>query len=78
MKKVSTNKNQRDVPDEYDFSKGVRGKYAAKYAAGTNVVVLPPDLARAFPTTEAVIGALRELVNVAQNTVGKAPQRKSS
>ena len=44
---------------EYDFSGGVRGKYAARYAQGTNVVVLDPDVAEAFPTPKAVNDALR-------------------
>lgn len=50
-----------DIRPEYDFSGGVRGKYAARYAAGTNVVVLDPDVAREFPTSEEVNKALREL-----------------
>ena len=45
--------------DEYDFSKGVRGKYAARYAKGSNVVVLDPDVAAEYPTAEAVNEALR-------------------
>jgi hypothetical protein len=45
---------------QYDFSGGVRGKYADRYARGTNVVVLDPDVAAAFPTAEAVNEALRE------------------
>jgi len=44
---------------EYDFSKGVRGKHAAKYAQGTNVVVLEPDVARDFPSAEEVNETLR-------------------
>ena len=44
---------------EYDFSKGVRGKHAAQYAEGTNVVVLEPDVAREFRTTEQVPHARR-------------------
>ena len=48
--------------DEYDFSKGVRGKYAKRYARGTNVVVLEPDVADAFPTARAVNAALRKLL----------------
>jgi hypothetical protein len=36
--------------DEYDFSGGVRGKYASRFARGSNVVVLKPDVAEAFPT----------------------------
>ena len=49
---------------EYDFSKGVRGKYAKQYAEGTNVVVLEPDIAREFPTAESVNQALRSLIPV--------------
>lgn len=48
--------------DEYDFSGGVRGKYVDRYAAGTNFVVVDPDPAEAFPTSEAVNAALRELL----------------
>ena len=49
---------------EYDFSRGVRGKYAMKYAAGTNVVVLDPDVARTFPNSKSVNRALRGLVEI--------------
>ena len=52
---------KQDMRSEYDFSGGVRGKYAARYAAGSNVVVLDPDVAAKFPTSEAVNDALREL-----------------
>jgi len=44
---------------EYDFSKGKRGKYAAKYARGTNVVRLEPDVAALFPDSKSVNKALR-------------------
>jgi hypothetical protein len=41
-----TKKNQdSDMRDEYDFSAGLRGKYAKRYAEGTNVMVLDPDVA---------------------------------
>lgn len=49
-----------DMLDEYDFSGGVRGKYAERYGAGTNVVMLDPDVAAAFPNERAVNEALRE------------------
>ena len=49
-----------DIRTEYDFSAGVRGKYSERYAQGTNVVVLDPDVAAAYPTAEAVNQALRE------------------
>ncbi len=66
MKKASNKKSDRDMLKEYDFSKGAGGKYAQRYAEGSNVVVLPPDLAQAFPTSEAVTDALRGLVSLAQ------------
>jgi len=47
---------------EYDFSKGVRGKYAARYAEGTNLVLLAPDVAAEFPTATAVNKALRDVI----------------
>jgi hypothetical protein len=47
---------------EYDFSKGVRGKYAKRYAAGTNVVLLDADVVKAFPTSAAVNRALRSVI----------------
>ena len=46
---------------EYDFTKGVRGKFAERYAEGANVVVLDPDVAALFPTSKAVNDALRAL-----------------
>jgi hypothetical protein len=51
---------------EYDFSKGVRGKHAARYAEGTNVVVLEPDVARDFRTTEEVNETLRAVSKLLQ------------
>ncbi len=81
MKKASNRKSDPDMLNEYDFSKGVRGKYAQRYAEGTNVVVLPPDLAEAFPTAEAVHEALRGLVSLAEkvrkNSPRKRPARRS-
>ncbi len=53
---------QPDIRDEYDFSGGVRGKYAARFAQGSNVVVLDPDVAAAFKTREAVNDALRDQI----------------
>ena len=50
----------------YDFSNGVRGKYAARFKQGTNLVVLEPDVQKAFPNSGAVNKALRDLIKVAQ------------
>ncbi len=54
----------RDMLEEYDFSKGVRGKYAKRYAEGTNVVVIEPDIAKFFPNHDAVNKALRSLTEI--------------
>ncbi len=50
---------------EYDFCGGVRGKYVSKYRTGTNVVLLDPELAQAFPDSKSVNNALRALVAIA-------------
>lgn len=49
-----------DMRDEYDFSAGVRGKYAQRYAEGTNVVVLDPDVAAKVKSSDEVNRILRE------------------
>ena len=54
---------------EYDFSRGIRGKYSERYAAGRNIVVLSPDVVEAFPDSQAVNDALRALVAIAQQSV---------
>ena len=48
--------------DEYDFSAGVRGKYAERYAKGTNAAVLDPDVAKVYPDSQAANKALRDLI----------------
>ena len=50
------------MSEEYDFSGGSRGDYAERYREGTNVVVLEADVARAFPDSDSVNTALRELL----------------
>jgi len=49
---------------EYDFSRGVRGKYARRYHENSNIVVLEPDVAERFPNSEAVNQALRTIVKI--------------
>lgn len=51
---------QPEMRDEYDFSGGERGKYAKRFEAGSNVVVLDPDVASEFKTRQAINDALRE------------------
>jgi hypothetical protein len=70
MKKL-TKKRQEMLP-QYDFSHGVRGKYAKRFAAGTNLVVLSPDVAKVFPDSVAVNEALRTLVKIANRKVHRA------
>ena len=48
---------------EYDFSKGVRGKYAERFEKRTNLVLLEPEVARYFPTARAVNRALKSLIS---------------
>jgi len=61
MKK--TNKDP-DMLDEYDFSKGIRGRYAKRYAAGTNIVAIDPDVAEYFPDHDTVNQSLRSLISI--------------
>ncbi|MBE9016356.1 hypothetical protein C7Y66_05530 [Chroococcidiopsis sp. CCALA 051] len=78
MKKDVNREMDDDLRPEYDFSQmagGVRGKYIERYQAGTNLVLLDPDVAQAFPSEDAVNEALRLLMKIAQrqpanNSVG--------
>ena len=72
MKKPPTKRRPREMRAEYDFSAGVRGKYVDRYRRGTNVVLLDPELADAFPDSKSVNDALRALVAIA----GRAEARK--
>jgi hypothetical protein len=62
MKKAAETEPDPDMADEYDFSNGVRGKYADRFPIGSKVVVIAPDVARVFPDSKAVNRALRRLV----------------
>ncbi|MEH1830291.1 hypothetical protein [Nostoc sp.] len=69
MKREVENKMEDELLSEYDFAQmegGVKGKYVERYRAGTNLVLLDPDVAQAFPNDAAVNGALRMLIQVAQ------------
>lgn len=57
-------RKDRDMLEEYDFSKGIQGKYAKRYAEGTNVVVIEPDDAKYFPDHDSVNKALRTLTEI--------------
>jgi hypothetical protein len=72
MKKAARAKRDPDLLAEYDFSQGVRGKYSQRYAEGTNIVVLSPDVMEFFPDSDAVNAALRVLVDIARKSATKA------
>jgi len=61
----NTSPENDELREEYDFAqmKGVHGKYAAQYHEGTNLVLLAPDVAAKFQTSDAVNEALRRLLH---------------
>jgi hypothetical protein len=63
---------------EYDFSKGVRGQTYQRYAEGSNIVVLDPDIAKAFPNAVAVNDALRVLVRLTKSKHARPRRRKTA
>ena len=72
MKKETDAEMEDDLRPEYDFAKlkgGVKGKYVERYKAGTNLVLLAPDVSEAFPTEESVNEALRLLIRIAKTSV---------
>jgi hypothetical protein len=80
MKKESAVKHADDMRKQYDLSKlpgGVRGKYYRRATAGTNLVLIEPDLSTVFPDSEAVNRALRVLAEAAAQTVGASRRRRS-
>ena len=67
-----------DLRPEYDLEQllenGVRGKYVEKYEAGTNLILLAPDVAKAFPNEEAVNEALRLVIKLTKIQKKVEPQ----
>jgi hypothetical protein len=72
MKKATKPRRDPDMLDEYDFSKGVRGKYVKRFAKGSNVVVLSPDVAEVFKDSDSVNEILRALVKIVRK---KSPKK---
>ncbi len=62
-----------EILPEYDFSRASRNKYASRYAAGSAVVVLEPDVAAAFPSSGEVNEALRALAGIIQKRRSRRP-----
>ena len=57
----------KDMLSEYNFSRGVRGKYSKRYAEGSNIIVLSPDVSAVFRDSISVNEALRSLMKVASS-----------
>ena len=72
MKKTSMKMANQDIPEmkRDELGKGVRGKYLKHFMQGSNVVVLQPEIQKAFPTSEAVNKALASMLAFAQETQG--------
>jgi hypothetical protein len=68
-KKTEKRKKRDELRKDYNLAElrgGVRGKYTARYKAGTNLVLLSPDIAEHFPDDRSVNLALRKLIRVAK------------
>ena len=71
MNQEPINEPDDDMRNEYDFSGGVRGKYVGRFADGSNVVVLDPDVASVFTDSESVNQALRALATIIEKQTQK-------
>ena len=79
MKKASAKKLDDDLRPEYDLSQlkgGVRGKYYRQAIAGTNLVLIEPELAKVFPDAESVNRALRFLADTAEAVASPVRRRR--
>ena len=80
MRRKSAKKIDDELRPEYDLSQlkgGVRGKYYKRAMAGTNLVLIEPALAKAFPDTDSVNRALRLLLDAASSAAMPPRQRRS-
>ena len=67
---MSKESKDETMQAEYNFSNGVRGKYAKRFHQESNIIVLDPDMAERFPNSEAVNRALRSLVYIQERKLG--------
>jgi hypothetical protein len=63
---LKNNELDPEMLEEYDFTKGVRGRYTERFGNCANVVVLDPDVAEVFTDSESVNQALRALTEIIQ------------
>lgn len=71
MRKDKVSDELRPEYRREDLGQGVRGKYFEAYQKGTNLVLLSPDVAKVFPTEDAVNEALRSMINIAKKSTGR-------
>jgi len=71
MKKAKVSDELRPEYRREDLGQGIRGKYFESYRKGSNLVLLSPDVAKVFPTEEAVNQVLRSLIDLAQKSTGR-------
>lgn len=76
--KVKTSDELRPEYKREDLGAGVRGKYFEDYSKGTNLVLISPEVAKVFPTAEAVNDALRSLINLAKKSTGRKSRSAGS
>jgi hypothetical protein len=81
MKKAKANRSLDDLRPEYDLSQlkgGIRGKYYHQATAGTNLVLIDPELASVFPDAESVNRALKFLVATAEAAASPLRRRRTA
>ncbi len=76
MKKTRSKQAAEEMLPEYDFSGGVRGKYAGRFTKDTIMVVLDPDVAEVFPDPKSVNKALRALGHIIRDRGPKTERRR--
>jgi len=67
--------NDPNMLEEYNFNKGIRGKYTERYSKGTNVVIIDPDVAEFFPDENSVNDALRSLIPIIKKREKRAAEQ---
>ncbi len=78
MRKARSRPEAEEMLPEYDFSGGVRGKYASRFVKDTIMVVLDPDVAEVFPDPNSVNEALRALGHIIRDRTRKIGGRRSA
>ena len=69
--------NRDEMQPEYDFKGAVRGKYFRQYRSGTNLVLLEPDVAKAFTSAQAVNAGLRLVIQLNKIPNGRSSRRET-